>query len=420
YSFGRDYTLSMFPSESVTLICDIDSYFYTSDELPLKYTSSNTDIVTVNEDGTIVARAKGSAIISVNLEFEQNGKTTTYFVGSVDVTVKDPFNANSIYLLSYKGNGGRVVITDNRGITTIQSYAFSNYEYVEKDPDAGDVINDEDPFYLKQMYIGENTITSIVIPEGVTTIEAYAFAKLTALEEVKLPTTLTKIGVGAFLGCNKLTKINLENVQFINEHAFDSCYSLAGKPDFSSVVAIGAYAFAKTSISKLVLPETAQSLDSGAFFLCVNLTEVEFKAEQIKIGAGVFEQCKALNNVYINAVVISDYAFYGCTNLSNITLGKDVAVIGQNAFSITNITGFKVEEGNKTFWAGDPDDGENKGWLYKNIRVLNEDDEEVDAKVIALVPSRLPVAADDSVVIDLGDADWVESGAFTGNAYITK
>ena len=70
----------------------------------------------------------------------------------------------SIYLNSYKGLGGVVEIPGDRGITTIYSYAFSNYEFVPKDLEAGDVVDDEDPYLIKQHYIGDNTITKVIIP----------------------------------------------------------------------------------------------------------------------------------------------------------------------------------------------------------------------------------------------------------------
>ena len=158
---------------------------------------------------------------------------------TVAVTVKEPFAFNSIYLNTYRGLGGEVIIPDDRGITTINAFAFSGYELVEKDLSAGDVIDKESPYHTKQSAIGDDTITKVVIPEGVTTIEQYAFAKLTALEEVVLPSTLNLIGLGAFQGCTKLAKINLENVQFINERAFSGCaladtlgYDESGKDGF--------------------------------------------------------------------------------------------------------------------------------------------------------------------------------------------
>ena len=118
---------------------------------------------------------------------------STFYSGKISIEVKDPFTIQSIYLYSYKGLGGVVEIPKDRGITTIYNYAFSNYEFVEKDLEAGDVIDDEDPYLIKQHFLGDDTITKVIIPEGVTTISEYAFANLTALEEVVLPSTLNRI-----------------------------------------------------------------------------------------------------------------------------------------------------------------------------------------------------------------------------------
>ena len=190
----------MYPSESVKLNYVLDSYF--PDRTTVAFEAGNKR-VTVDEKGVIVAQTKGNSSVTVTVRYTdpKTGKTTnTNYSTRISITVNEPFKAQSIYLMSYKGLGGTVTIPANKGITTIYQYAFSNYEYIEKDLDNGDVIDKEDPYYIKPAAIGENTIERVEIPEGVKEIQQYAFAKLTALKSVKLPSTLTKIGVGAFEG----------------------------------------------------------------------------------------------------------------------------------------------------------------------------------------------------------------------------
>ncbi len=408
YFFEKDYNLSMYPSETVNLICDVQTYFSVGSNKTLKYTSSRPEIASVNEKGQIVALSKGSAAISVNAEvvYYDGGvpKKTSYLVGTVNITVKDPYTASGMYLVSYKGLGGKVVIPDDRGFTTIQAYAFSNYDFVEKDLSAGDEISEEDPYYTKQTYIGEDTIEEIVIPEGVTTIEPYAFANLTALKKVTLPSTLTTIGVGAFYGCYNLTEINLENVKFINDRAFMGC-NLA-KAEFNEIIAIGSYAFAYlqiTSVSgaygrftELNLPASAQSIDSGAFYGCLELRTVNFASDDVKIKLGeyVFRKCSKLTKIKINAVVIPTGAFFECKELSDVTLGKDVSVFGEEAFAGTKVSSFKLAEGSALTT--------NNGGKY----VYNNG-------VLVLVAPVL-----DSKVLVLDDMVSVARGAFAGNASI--
>lgn len=345
YDFGTDYNLSMFPSETIDLICEIDTYFpeYTP---KLKFSSTRPEIASVDENGRIIAQSRGNATISANVEVSYPDKTVSFFVGTVYINVKDPFTTNSIYLTSYKGLGGEVVIPGDRGITTIQSFAFSNYEMVPKDLDAGDVIDDEDPYFIKQWFIGEDTITKVVIPEGVEEIQSYAFANLSALEEVVFPSTLIRIGVGAFYDCKNLKKANFENVKFINERAFENCQIAA--PKFDSVVAIGSNAFRNNAIGTLNLPESAQSLDAGAFRDNTSLNSVTFRASQIKIGEDVFRGCTKLREIDINATVIPARAFLGCSALETVTLGRDVAVIGEEAFGGTQVASFTIHRRNAT------------------------------------------------------------------------
>ncbi len=345
YDFGGDYTLSMFPSESVTLSYSLDSYF--PDQTAVAFSVGNSNIVTVDETGTIVAQTEGTTIVTVRVTY--NGSNTLYSA-RVTITVKDPFTTNSIYLMSYKGLGGEVVIPDDRGITTIYSYAFSGYEYVEKDLAAGDVINEEDPYYIKQQYIGDDTITRIVIPEGVTDIQSYAFAGLTALEEVVLPDSLNRIGVGAFLGCTSLKSIvNLEAVKFINQEAFRN--TALEELNFGNIVAIGNYAFADSALTYLELPASCQSLGEGAFYNNAALASVNFAATRTKLGSYVFAECPLLVSINVNAAVIPSYSFYNCSALSRVTLGRDVSVIGEYAFAGTAVASFTIDSRNNVLSA---------------------------------------------------------------------
>jgi acetyltransferase-like isoleucine patch superfamily enzyme len=392
-AFGKDgAVLSMFPSESVTVQYTLDSYF--PDDTKVVFESMNEEVATVDpETGTIIAQKKGTTYISADVYFREDGEwDTTFYSAIITVKVKDPFTVNGMYLYSYKGLGGVVEIPDDRSITMIYQYAFSNYEYIPKDEN--DVIDEEDPYFIKPWYIGEDTITKVIIPEGITTIESYAFASLTALEEVVLPKSLVRIGVGAFTGCTKLRKINLENVKFINEEAFKDCP--LSEVALDSVVSIGNYTFQNTEITSLHLPESSQSLGIGAFADNTYLYDVSFAAAKMKIGSRAFENCKILNNITVNAAVIASYAFYNCKELDTITLGKDVAIIGEFAFTGTNIAQFNVEEGSQIIV-----DPENKACLLK------------DGELIMIAPKGATYTFTTS-------ATTIAAGALAGNTKIEK
>ena len=360
------YSLKMLPSESVTIQYDLRGY-YDDSYYKVEFTSSNPNVVAVTPEGTITARnvdvngnplnSERSATVSVRLymldpttnEYKETTTTRTIYI-----TVKQAYETNGPYLLGYKGLGGKVVIPEDLGITEIQQFAFSNYDLVPKDLSAGDEISKEDPYYSKQWYIGDNTITKVVIPEGVKTIGMYAFANLTALRSITLPSTLTKIQTGAFVGCSSLAEVkfnnNENNLQFINQYAFDGCVKLANF-DFRSIVAIGDGAFRNTYLISVRLPASTQSIGAGAFEDSASLENVTIAASKVKVGARAFSG-SAVKTMELNASVLPAELFNGCANLTTLKIGADVEVIGEYALRGTKIATFDVAEGNPYFDVG--------------------------------------------------------------------
>lgn len=71
------------------------------------------------------------------------------------------------------------------------------------------------------------SLTSIIIPEGATTIEPYAFRGFAALASITIPKSVTEIGHEAFRGCTSLTSIVIpKSVTTIGQYAFNFCSNL--------------------------------------------------------------------------------------------------------------------------------------------------------------------------------------------------
>ncbi len=339
---GSDYSLSMFPSESVTL--DYLLYAYFQDATKVVFSSSNEKIVTVDQNGTITAVAEGYA--SINLQVTMDGKNT-YYSKSISITVKDPYITSGPTLTNYFGLGGTVSIPASLRLTAIGDYAFANYTYVEKTEED---FNYDENASTKQFYIGENTITTVIIPEGVESIGEYAFANMTALTTVVLPSTLQKIDQGAFYGCTNLTTVTgLENVKFINQSAFEGC-NLTGSISLDSCVAVANRAFAgNAALTGVTLSASTQSIGESAFNGCSKLTDVTFNAASVKLGSFVFANCTSLQEITLNTAVIPRGAFYGSTKLKTVNLGKDVAVISEYAFGETALSTLNFASGSSVF-----------------------------------------------------------------------
>ena len=339
---GENYSLSMYPSESVTLRYVMDAFF--PKDTKLSFESSNDSIVKVDANGVITAQAKGFASITVKVLMD--GKAT-YYSKSINVEVKDPYVTTGSILTNYFGLGGEVIIPKTLSLTEIGSYAFANFEYVDKTPEE---ITEEDPNFTKQWFIGDATVQTVVIPEGVKTIGDYAFANLTALTKVVLPSTLEKIDQGAFFGCTNLSVVEgLENVKFINQHAFDGC-NLKGSITLQNATAIADYAFANNKkLEEVTLSSATQSVGAYAFQNCTKLEKLTVEASIVKLGQYAFTGCESLKEVSINTAVVPKGAFQGAKRLKTVVLGKDVAVIGEYAFSGTRVSSIIFDAANPNF-----------------------------------------------------------------------
>ncbi len=342
--FEGNYSLSMYPSESVALIYRLDAYFPA--DTRVQYETSNESIVKISDTGVVTAVAEGFASVTVKVLMDER---STYYSETVSVEVKDPYVTTGASLTHYYGNGGAVVIPADLNLTEIGSFAFSNFDYVEKTPEE---LAFDDAETSKQWYIGESTISRVVIPEGVEKIGAYAFANLTALEEVVLPSTLEAIEYGAFFGCSSLQKISFSgenNLKIINQNAFESC-DLQDTLDLSAVCTISDFAFAgNQDLEGIITSDSLLSIGRYAFAGCKKLTDVTVTAEKVKYGAYAFTDCEALTSFYVNAAVLPEGMFYECRSLESVTVGPDVNSIGPFALRDTKVSSIEVAPGNKAF-----------------------------------------------------------------------
>ncbi|MBR6514148.1 MAG: leucine-rich repeat protein [Clostridia bacterium] len=341
--FEGKYNLAMYPSESVLLQYSLDSYF--PKDTKVAFESSNEEIVKVDASGCVTAVEEGFASVTVKVLMDNE---STYYSETVSVEVKDPYVTTGPSLTHYYGNGGLVDIPKKLSLTEIGSFAFSNFNYVMK-TEAELALDDREK--SKQWFIGDSTITKVVIPEGVEKINSYAFANLTALEEVVFPSTLEHIDYGAFYNCTSLKKITFSsdnNLKVINQNCFENCN--ISELDLSAVCVISNYAFAgNQNLKKVVLGDTLISVGQYAFAGCKKLSDITIESEKVKYGAYAFTGCASLKEFYVNSSVLPEGMFYECKEMTKVTIGPDVDDIGVFAFRETQIKEFEIHKKNKTF-----------------------------------------------------------------------
>ena len=185
-------------------------------------------------------------------------------------------------------------------------------------------------------FSGNEVITAVTIPSGVTSIGYQAFCGCRSLSSVTIPSSVTSIGNWAFSGCSSLSSVTIPSgVTSIGYQAFYDCRSLSSVVIPSGVTSIGDYAFYDCrSLSSVVIPSGVTSIGNWAFSGCSSLPSVTIPSSVVDISSGAFSDCSSLPSVTIpsNVVHIGSAAFSGCRSLSSVAIPSGVTNIGSRAF----------------------------------------------------------------------------------------
>ena len=191
-------------------------------------------------------------------------------------------------------------------------------------------------------------LTSITIPNSITSIADTTFAGCYSLTNLTIPTSVTNIGFDAFSACPSLTSVAIpSSVTSIGGYAFSGCGSLSAitvdalNPAYSSVDGV---LFDKSQTTLIqcpggktgsyTIPNSVTNL-SDAFRFCDYLTRITIPDTVVKIESYTFQDCVSLTNVTIPGSVtrIGGAAFTGCISLIGLTIPNSVTSIGDNAFA---------------------------------------------------------------------------------------
>ena len=146
-----------------------------------------------------------------------------------------------------------------------------------------------------------------------------------------------KIGYRAFYGCHSLRTIALpETIETIESGAFRDCVSLNVITIPNSTTEIGSAAFLGCdALTTVILPKSLESIKSNLFNGCSSLTSVNLPESTTYIGESAFKDCTSLVSVAIPSKVriVENEAFSGCSALANIELNDKLTTIQYGTFN---------------------------------------------------------------------------------------
>lgn len=185
-------------------------------------------------------------------------------------------------------------------------------------------------------FYGCSSLLTINIPEGVSEIGEYAFYNCKKLDGIEIPEACRSIGEDAFCNCSRLTKIHLpDNCTVVGSSAFSGCESLADvKLSFAQTLLAGSTFNGCKSLSSIQLPEYLVSIGSSAFRNCSSLSSIAVPDNVTTIGSSAFDGCSSLTSAVLGTglTTIGYYAFSDCSNLSSIAIPDNVTAIGKQTF----------------------------------------------------------------------------------------
>ena len=329
------------------------------------YGCSGLESITIPNSVTSIGSSAFSGctnLTSITIPFvgaTKEGSTQTYFgyiFGAYSYSSNDNYVPTSLKTVVIMGE------------TSIGEYAF--YEcYSLTSVTIG---NDVTTIGQKAFY-GCSRLTSITIGNDVTTIGQKAFYGCSSLTSITIPDNVTSIGTSAFYGCTGLTSATIGNgVTRIGECAFSGCTGLSyteynngkylGNRNNPYVVLMDVI---DTSAMSFIVPDTTKIMYESPFSGCSSLESITLPfvgasatatsagsstlfgyifgtssytggiaTEQYYSSSGytTYYIPSTLKSVTITGGKILYGAFYGCTGLTNVTIGDGVTNIGSDVF----------------------------------------------------------------------------------------
>jgi hypothetical protein len=183
-----------------------------------------------------------------------------------------------------------------------------------------------------EAFMNCQSLTEVVVPQGVGSINRGTFAHCHNLRSVVIPESVTSIRAGAFAYCSSLVSADLpDNLRNLERDVFLNCTKLPSMriPDRVRYLSTGVFAHCH-NLANVILPERMTGIGDNAFYECLALPEINIPINVASIGLESFMHCESLASVRIPESVtgLGNGCFAFCRNLGSVMFEGDAPELG--------------------------------------------------------------------------------------------